>query len=71
MIDKGSRVKVFDHRLYEDDISTPLSVTMKPATVVKRHIYGHYKRDVIDVIFDHKPTEISQCHFTHTAEELK
>lgn len=70
-IQKGSRVKVFDHLLYEDDVSTPLSATVKPATVHKRYIYGDHKRDVIDVIFDHRPDEISIAHFTNTAEEIE
>ena len=32
-----SRVMVFDNRLYINDAITPLSVTMKPATVVCRY----------------------------------
>lgn len=72
----GSRVLVFDHTLYKDDKTTPLSVTLKPATVVCRYGYvsehmtklygakaGRYD-DLIDVIFDHKPTKVSKGHFT-------
>ena len=70
----GSRVKVFDHRLYRDDISTPLSETMKEATIVK--IYQEagklkFSRPVADVIFDYRPDEISQGHFVHQIEVLK
>ncbi len=68
----GTRVKVFDSSLYIDDVKTPLSMTMKPATVVKW--YGESKEgidgapvrryeDMIDVIFDHKPERISEGHF--------
>ena len=52
----GTRVEVFDHLLFKDDQSTPISVTMKPATVVLRYGYiGHFGIyvDVVDVIFDH------------------
>jgi hypothetical protein len=70
----GSRVMVFDHRLYKDDFSTPLSETMRPATVVCR--YGSkvwYPRfmtkpwlypDLVDVVFDHRPDAVSRGHFT-------
>ncbi len=33
----GARVKVFDSSLFKDDISTPLSMTMQPATVLRRY----------------------------------
>ena len=33
----GDRILVFDHRLFKDDVSTPLSVTMQPATIVRRY----------------------------------
>jgi hypothetical protein len=63
----GTRVKVFDHRLFVDDKSTPLSVTMKPATVVCWYGYesrfGRYS-DLIDVVFDHRPDEVSHRHFS-------
>ena len=67
-IKKGSRVKVFDHRLYDNDITTPLDVTMKEATVVK--VYQETKRYkfsrlVADVIFDYRPNEISKAHFVN------
>lgn len=63
----GSRVKVFDPRLFIDDITTPPFVTILPATVVKKYSYigvdGKYRGEVIDVKFDHRPDEISKCHF--------
>lgn len=73
MIKEGSRVKVFDHRLYSDDITTPLSVTMKEATVVE--VYQEKKnlkfsQMVADVIFDYRPNEISQAHFVHQIVEM-
>ncbi len=83
MIYPGSRVMVFDHRLYRDDVSTPLSVTMEPATVVCRYgrkWEGHLGcfddwlswnySDLVDVRFDHRPWEISKGHFTEGVTEL-
>ncbi len=72
----NDRVLVFDSRLYKDDVSTPLSMTMKPATIVNR--YGSLKKDyvsgslgpypdLIDVVFDHRPEEVSKGHFTNFA----
>lgn len=40
----GSRVLVFDARKYKNDLDTPLSVTMCPATVHCR--YGLLKRRI-------------------------
>ena len=65
----GTRVLVFDTRLYRDDRSTPLAQTMQPATVLKR--YGYRSRhnpswthpDVVDVRFDRDGRE-SCGHFT-------
>lgn len=33
----GIKVKVFDSRLYKNDKDTPLSMTMKSATVLQRY----------------------------------
>lgn len=77
-IEIGSRVKVFDHLLYENDITTPLEVTFKEATV--HDIYTEkkcgklplkWKQPVADVIFDHRPDEISQGHFVSQMEEIQ
>lgn len=70
----GDRVSVFDPRLFVDDKKTPLSVTVRPATVVCRYgkkvfysasmtrpwIYP----DLVDVEFDHRPGTVSKGHFT-------
>lgn len=71
MITIGSKVKVFDHRLYKNDIITPISYTMKPATVVNRYCYvdGVYS-DVVDVIFDYRPNETSKHHFTSSLQMI-
>jgi len=71
----GTRVKVFDWRLYEDDISTPLTLTMRDATVVQwygmRSPYsGMIYPDLIDVEFDYKPGEVSHGHFSSAVEVL-
>ena len=60
----GARAKVFDLRLYKDDVKTPLSVTMQPATILKREIREIYGRkiDVVDVRFDYDGRE-SCNHF--------
>lgn len=71
----GARVRVFDYRLYQDDVSTPRSETMQPATVVAR--YGKRSQydtrwiysDLVDVEFDHR-TGISHGHFTDYVEVL-
>lgn len=69
----GSRVMVFDHRLFVDDRSTPLTVTMQPATVTCRYgfesRFGRYP-DCIDVVFDHDGQE-SRGHFTDGVIELE
>lgn len=70
-IKKGSRVKVFDHRLFIDDESTPLSITMKAATVIKCHPSAHNEEEtLVDVEFDYRPGEISRCHFIWGIESL-
>src|ERR1700733_10434767 len=73
---EGDRVMVFDHRLYKDDVTTPISMTVKPATVVKwygktKTVYrindfefGPYP-SLVDVLFDHRQEEISEAHFTY------
>lgn len=71
----GTRVKVFDHLLFKDDFSTPISVTVRPATVIRRYEYispfglGNYP-DVVDVIFDHRPNKVSRAHFTEYVEVI-
>jgi len=72
-IKEGSRVKVFDHKLYENDISTPLSVTMKEATVksIYQERYGlKFSRLVADVVFDYRPNEVSRGHFVDQIDEI-
>jgi hypothetical protein len=71
----GTRVKVLDNTLYKDDKSTPLSYTVRPATVVcwygrKSVLLGKYCRydNLIDVIFDHRPERVSRAHFAEYAE---
>jgi len=77
----GDRVMVFDSRSYVDDVITPISMTMKPATIVSRYgkLKEHYKTcdyvsgpypDLIDVIFDHRPNEVSKGHFTGEKKRL-
>lgn len=68
----GTRLLVFDSRLYVDDVKTPPSVTVKPATVIRW--YGRYARSpvtggpypsLVDVEFDHRPGEESRGHFAN------
>ncbi len=72
----GMKVLVFDWSLYKDDVTTPLSITMKPATVIRRYgmKYPAIPRidwpemdysDLVDVIFDHRPERESKAHFTN------
>ena len=70
----GTRVMVFDMHLYKNDIETPFSVTMKPATVLrwygKRSNFGGWTDgDLIDVKFDHRAEE-SRGHFTANVIEI-
>ena len=66
----NSKVLVFDPRLFKDDISTPLSFTMRSAKVIKR--YGERSKynpqwiypDLVDVIFDYDKF-LSRGHFTN------
>lgn len=56
----GTRIYVFDSRKFIDDVKTPLTVTMRPATIIRwRGIYD--KSEMVDVIFDGE-TEISGRH---------
>jgi hypothetical protein len=50
MILPGSRVLVFDPRLFIDDIATPLNITMQPATVIQR--YSKIVKDYSNVEYD-------------------
>lgn len=72
-IPPGTRVMVFDSRLYKDDKKTLLSATKQSATVLCHYGLGitHYSNDMhlgpyeslIDVQFDHDGRE-SKGHFT-------
>lgn len=71
----GTRVKVFNTRVYVDDVQTPLTQTMQEATVVRW--YGQRNWDgrwvypsMIDVRFDNDP-RVSHGHFTDHIEVLK
>lgn len=71
----GTRVKAFDHRTFKDDISTPLSMTMKAATVVcwygtKSEHSGYIYPDLVDVRYDDEPCSISRGHFVSALEVL-
>ena len=77
----GTRIKTFDSRLYKDDISTPLDVTIKSGTVIKWYGYvsewmeKEFGREVakypelIDIKFDHSE-KISHGHFIDFVEIL-
>jgi hypothetical protein len=61
----GTRVLVFDPRLYVNDKETPLTHTMRPATVLRwygqRSPHGGVDGNLIDVHFDHRGE--SRGHF--------
>lgn len=76
----GDRIMLFNYRLWKDDKTTPLSVTMQPCTVLNR--YGKMKtrypglhddeqlgpyEDLIDVNFDNGGK--SEGHFTYNVQE--
>ena len=56
----GDEVLVFDRTLYRDDLTTPLTVTLKEATIVK--VYGVGTDKTADVRFHHN-NRISKGHF--------
>jgi hypothetical protein len=60
----NTKVLVFDHLLFKNDIDTPLSMTMKPATVVAED------DKTVDVIFDHRPEIISHNHFKWAIRDI-
>lgn len=68
----GTRVKIFDSRLFVNDRKTPLSVTRQPATVLRWYgktadvpaggsRFGPYP-SLVDVRFDYDGRE-SRAHF--------
>ena len=70
-IEHGSRVLVYDARDFIDDARTPCSMLMRPAVVVcrygKKTDYGSgpvLYPDLVDVVFDHRPSSVSHGHFT-------
>lgn len=73
----GTRVMVFDPRLFLDDRKTPSSHTIRPATVVRWYGQrGTHRREwlypsLIDVIFDYRPGVESRAHFTSHVEVIK
>lgn len=70
----GTRVKVFNTRVYRDDVTTPLSMTMQPATVIAWYGRRSWHEEwiypsMIDVQFDSDP-RVSHGHFTEFVEVL-
>jgi len=66
-LESGMRVSVFDHRLYRDDQSTPLAVTMQPAVIVRR--YRKQGSELVDVRFD-RDGMVSKGHFANMVKHL-
>lgn len=71
----GTRIKAFDSILYIDDFKTPLSKTMKSATVIKW--YGKRNdnpvwnyQNLVDIRFDHRTERISHGHFVDCVEKI-
>lgn len=71
----GDRVLVFDSRRYIGDVETPLSITMRPATVIRR--YGSWwfyngerciYPDLVDIQWE--GSSISEAHFTEGVEKI-
>jgi len=60
----GDRVMVFDYRLFVDDKKTPLSFTVRPATITRIDLTTRPNEPMVDVHFDHHSVEqISHGHF--------
>ena len=70
----GTRVIVFDSRLFKDDLSTPISRTMQPATVIRwygvRSSFGWADGNLIDIVFDRDGHE-SHGHFANHIEVIQ
>ena len=66
-LEAGMKVLVFDHRLFKDDLSTPHSVTMQAATVLKRYRKGGV--DLVDIRFD-RDGLVSRSHFAESVKHL-
>jgi hypothetical protein len=73
----GTKVLVFDSRLFVDDIRTPLKTTMQEATVLRwygkrpgRMITGPPYDSLIDIRF-HRDQRISRGHFTASAKVIE
>jgi hypothetical protein len=68
----GDRVKVFDHLLFKDDKSTPLSLTMQPATVIRANYKRSDGEEMIDVLFDrmNRVPKESHGHFIWGVEPI-
>jgi hypothetical protein len=74
----GDRVWVFDSLLFKNDKSTPLSYTVRKATVIEwiGYITEYYSPDLslgpydscVTVLFDHRPERASPGHFTYAVE---
>ncbi len=69
----NKRVKVFDPTLFIDDVKTPLTVTMKEATIVRWYgmwnwDHSYYYDSLIDVIFDHRG--LSRSHITTFVKDI-
>lgn len=65
----GERCLAFNHRIYVDDKTTPISITMQPGTVVNRRTEERSGRLLADVLFDSDP-RISKGHFVDRLKSL-
>jgi hypothetical protein len=60
-VKRMKRALVYDSMDFIDDVKTPCSMLMRPATVVRE--YDGVEDKLVDVVFDHRPTECSHGHF--------
>jgi hypothetical protein len=65
----GARCLAFNHRVYVDDKTTPLSMTIQPGTVVNRRVEERRGRLLADVLFDSDP-RVSKGHFADGLKSL-
>ena len=65
----GARCLAFNHLIYVDDVTTPLSMTMQPGTVVNRRTEERRGRLLADVLFDSDP-RVSRGHFVDCLKSL-
>jgi hypothetical protein len=65
----GARCLAFNYRIYVDDKTTPLSMTVQPGTIVGRSVEASHGRLLASIKFDSDP-RVSHGHFVTGLKSL-